>query len=67
MKVKVADIELRDDYIGLPSGVGSVQELLDTALAAIAAVFAKNKADATGFQDNVCSLIAEANNQQVEE
>ena len=66
-KATVATIKLTDNYVGLPSGVGSVQELTDTALAAIAAVYAKNIADGTAFQDNVATVFKEATEQQVVE
>ncbi len=59
-QVTVADIKLRDDYIGLTSA----QKLaIDVAFDDIAITFATEPA--TAKQDNITSLFLEVVNQQV--
>ena len=54
-----SDYTNTDNYNKLPSGLGSQQELVDTAIAAIIACFAKNVADATVNQDNITMIFKE--------
>jgi len=62
-KVTIANIKLRDDYLGLSV---ANKALVDTALVAIAAAIAGSVVtDKDGQQDNICSLFLEAVNQQV--
>lgn len=65
MQTTIASIKGTDNYTGLPSGAGSVQELTDTAMTAVAAVFAKNVADGTAFNDNIYMVFKEMIEQEV--
>lgn len=58
------DVTNTDNYKALPSGAGSLQEAVDTALAAIVAAYAKNVADGTTYEDNLYAVFKEQIEQQ---
>ena len=60
-----SDYTNTDNYSNLPSGAGSQQELVDTAIAAIIACFAKNVTDTTSNQDNITMIFREVIENQV--
>ncbi len=62
-QVTVADIKLNDNYDGLSTT--ALKTAMDTALPAVAAVFAQNITDGERDQDNITMLFREAINQQV--